>query len=41
MQTRFGKLTGHHSGDDAHEVTDCDKYIHEKLDTGEAHSLRA
>ena len=41
MQTRFVKLTGHHLGDGAHEVTVCEKYIREKLDTGEAHSPRA
>ena len=30
VQTRFGKLTGHRSGDGACELTVCDKYILEK-----------
>ena len=37
MRTRFGKLTGHHSGDGTCELTDCDKYILEKLQFLERH----
>ena len=37
MHTRFGKLTGHHSGDGARELTYRDKYILEKLQFLERH----
>ena len=41
MYTRFGKLTGHrHSGDGAHELVDCDKYILGKLQLVERHIAR-
>ena len=37
VHTRFGKFTGHHSGDGARELTDRDKYILEKLQFLEMH----
>ena len=37
MHARFGKLTGHHSGDGACELMDHDKYILEKLQFLEKH----
>ena len=37
MCTRFRKVTGHHSGDGAHEVTDHEKYTRENLQFLEKH----
>ena len=37
MSTRFVEMTGHLSGDGAHELMDCDKYILEKLQFLERH----
>ena len=37
MCKRFGKLTGHHSGDGARKLKDCDKYSLEELQFLEMH----